>query len=131
MFPMSRPYQLYKGNPHNSAYRQLLLMLQVTNDPFRLMISYYDLGELSMDATYKRNCLPLIIPSSSDSHETTGTEINNASTEYLIMLCPLFGMQKMFSVYFCGQQLEVCPKSRESNLCSCLKNRHYINSKCP
>ena len=73
-------------------------MLQVTNDPFRLMISYYDLGELSMDATYKRSCPPLIIPSSSESHETTGTEIDNAPTEYLIMLCPLFGMQKMFSV---------------------------------
>ena len=130
MFPMSRPYQLYKGSPHNSAYRQLPLMPQVTNDPFRLMI-YYDLGELSMDATYKRNCLPLIIPSSSESPETTGTEISNTSTEYLIILCPLFWMQKMFSVYFCGQQLEVCLKSRESNLCSCLKNRHCINSKCP
>ena len=92
---------------------------------------YYDLGDLSMAATYKRNCLPLIIPSSSESHETTGTEISNASTEYLIMLCPLFGMKKMFSVYFCRQQLEVCPKSRVSNLCSYLKNRNYINSKCP
>ena len=51
-----------------------------------------------MDATHKRSCLPLIIPSSSESHETTGTEIDNAPTEYLIMLCPLFGMQKMFSV---------------------------------